>query len=326
MLRFVLQALLVAGLCVLPTIGTAEILAGLHRRGAWLPDVNPHLFDKVMDFLVGPLFTILLVVALILGARWIDRRDWRDLGLRLNRRWAVEFGLGLMLGALLIALVVGAEMMLGWVRIEPRGAPALLDVPMVLLWAFIVLKTLCVGVSEEFVSRGYVLKNVAEGMSGLGGLSPVGAAAAAALLTSVLFAAGHAGTDNFSMASLAGLTVNGILLVIPVLLTGRLAASMGLHMSWNFTQGAIFGYPVSGDSENISWLVSTAVGPERWTGGSYGPEAGYLGIASMAVGAILILAYAKLHTGQARIVPQIAIYRPLRESRHDADPVDVTCS
>jgi hypothetical protein len=46
----------------------------------------------------------------------------------------------------------------------------------------------------------------------------------------------------------------------------------------------------------------------------------------MAVGAILILAYAKLHTGQARIVPQIAIYRPLRESRHDADPVDVTCS
>jgi len=311
--RLVLQIGFTFALCLVPAFTLVEYLAGLHRQGLWLADMHRLIFDKVMDFIAGPLFTILLIASILIGARIIDRRNWRDLGLRIDRVWMREWGLGLALGALLILLVFGTEHALGWAAVERRTTPGLSDVPVSLLWLFLVLKTICIGPSEEIVSRGYVLKNVSEGLNGSIGLTARGGAIAATLLTSILFAFGHFGTDNFGPMAALGLILNGILLAAPVLSTGRLGMSIGLHMSWNFTQGPIFGYPVSGDIENISIFRLVQSGPDLWTGGRYGPEGGLVGMLGMLIGIGLIALYARRRaSGPLAAASDVATYSPAR--------------
>ena len=58
-------------------------------------------------------------------------------------------------------------------------------------------------------------------------------------------------------------------------LTGRLWVSIGVHVSWNFTQGYLFGAAVSGGDLGVSLATSIAdPGQPLWlTGGAFGPEA-----------------------------------------------------
>jgi membrane protease YdiL (CAAX protease family) len=306
--RILLLPVAVGALAFAPLIAGVEFLASLYRAKAFLPDLHPNVFDKVMDFIAGPSVTVALIVIVALLGRYIDRRRWSDFGLVLNRAWRADFVFGLILGAALIALVFAAESALGWVDLSVRTTPGQANVPVAVLWIFIFLKGLCVGTGEELVSRGYFLKNLSEGLNGT--LTPARAAIAAALLSSVAFAALHLATDNFDEAALIGLTINGILLAVPMLLTGRLGISIGLHIAWNITQGGVFGYPVSGDLENISVFTALVIGPVEWTGGTYGPEAGYLGWFAMVAGILAVIARERLRTGSARILPEIAEYRP----------------
>ena len=62
--------------------------------------------------------------------------------------------------------------------------------------------------------------------------------------------------------------------------TGRIWMPIGLHAAWNFTQGSIFGFPVSGATDWSEGLVRQAeVGSDLITGGAFGPEGGLVGIA-----------------------------------------------
>jgi membrane protease YdiL (CAAX protease family) len=307
--RIVLQLLFLGSAFALLVVAM-EWLVGLHKSGAWLPDLGKGMFDKVMDFIAGPTFALLVVLSVVIAARLFDRRDWRDLGLRLNRDWWSDFWFGLILGGALIALVFFGEVYFGWVEVERRTVPGITDVAPVFLWAFIVLKALCIGTQEEILTRGYQLKNIAEGLHGFAGLSPGGAAIFAAILTSIAFSTLHATTDNFDFRAFVGLTLNGLLLALPVLLTGRLGTAIGLHMMWNFSQGALFGFPVSGDFENISLVVSKATGPVAWTGGAYGPEAGYLGWLAMLIGALAIALRVGLKSGRIAVLSSVAQYVP----------------
>ncbi len=60
-----------------------------------------------------------------------------------------------------------------------------------------------------------------------------------------------------------------------------------MHAAWNFAEGPVFGFPVSGlDMGGLFRLQIT--GPDWLTGGAFGPEAGALAIAmEIALSAIL---------------------------------------
>ena len=85
-----------------------------------------------------------------------------------------------------------------------------------------------------------------------------------------------------SIVSLLGLFINGLLFAAAVILTGRLSTAIGIHIAWNLFEGMVFGFPVSGDKEIVSWMGITQSGPRLVSGGEFGPEAGLIGsIASL---------------------------------------------
>jgi hypothetical protein len=69
-----------------------------------------------------------------------------------------------------------------------------------------------------------------------------------------------------------------------------------MHRGWNFFEGVVFGFPVSG--LDIYPLTRIQVeGPELWTGGAFGPEAGLIVIPALILGGVLIYFYTLRRTG-----------------------------
>ena len=78
--------------------------------------------------------------------------------------------------------------------------------------------------------------------------------------------------------------------------TKQLWLSIGLHIGWNFFEGVVFGFPVSG-LDIYPLLRIKVTGPELWTGGAFGPEAGLIVLPSLIVGAVLIYLFSKNRDG-----------------------------
>ena len=248
-----------------------------------------------------------VVLSIALAARFLDRRRFSDLGLRLDRRWWLDCGFGFLLGGLLMAGIFLVEHAAGWVEVTEtflsRGSEPFLVGILFMAGVFGL-----VGFYEEVFSRGYGLKNLAEGLN-LPFLGPRRALVLAWLISSVFFGVGHATNPHAGLVSTLGVTAAGLQLGLGYLLTGRLGISVGLHFSWNFFQGNVFGFPVSGRDFQVSFLGISQGGPGVWTGGAFGPEAGLLGFLACLLGSLLILVWVRGVHGPLRLVSDIAVYR-----------------
>lgn len=277
--RIFLQALLAALLGVALIVLIAEPLTALHRRGLFLSGHERAAYDRVINMIVGPLLTLCIVGSVVFAARVLDRRSVRDFGIRFDRAWWSSLALGLSLGGFLMATVFAIEYWAGWIDITNTLAVTVPGVSLLLALSFSVVKVLCVGIYEEVVMRGYLLRNLAEGTN----------LKTAIVVSSAVFAVMHATNDNSTIVSTLGLFVNGLLFAAALLITGRLSASIGLHIAWNLFEGVVFGFPVSGDKEGASFLVIDQRGPELLTGGAFGPEAGLVGIAASLLGISVLM-------------------------------------
>jgi hypothetical protein len=134
-----------------------------------------------------------------------------------------------------------------------------------------------VAINEELLARGYLLQTLAQGLG-----RPL-----AVFVSSSLFALGHLFNPNASPVAVAGLLFAGLLLASAYLVSGRLWLPIGLHQSWNFFLGPIFGFPVSGIG-NGGLLRPMAVGPDLLSGGEFGPEASLIGVAAELLGMVVL--------------------------------------
>ena len=241
-----------------------------------------------------------------LVGRFVDRRWFRDFGLRLDRSWWVDLAFGLGLGAALMAGIFLVELAAGWVSITETFRIARQGVSFWPWLAWSLLVFVGVGVTEELLTRGYLLTNLAEGLTWFDRVGATGALALATLVSSLVFGVGHALNPNASLASTAGIVLAAVMLAAGYLLTGELAIPIGIHVTWNFFQGPVFGFPVSGIDFGVSVLAIEQRGPAVATGGSFGPEAGLLGVAASVVGTGLIVAWIYRREGYVRLDESIA--------------------
>jgi membrane protease YdiL (CAAX protease family) len=263
--------------------GWVRLLAG--ERGQWLAGIYLDLLR---------LFAVLLAALIV--ARFVDRRPLPDWGFHIDRRWWLDMLFGMALGAVLMGAIFTIEWWFGWVDVTgfwsaPPGVPfaAAILAPLTL--------AIVVSIAEELLARGNQLTNFAEGFRFLGLRWSILLAWAT---SSIIFGLLHVSNPNSSWLSTGYLAFYGAFLGIGYVLTGELALPIGLHFTWNFVQGSVFGFPVSGRPlYMVSVLDTQQAGPDLWTGGAFGPEAGLLGLFAGMIGIGAIVLWVRFH---ARVI------------------------
>ena len=298
--RFVLLPLLVN------LLAATWLLAGRKAGPSGGPDLSALAGSPALPLISGAAGLIAALLSVRLAGRFLDRRPFADFGFHLDGGWWLDFLFGMALGALLMTAVFLTELGLGWVTVT--GAFESL-VPGAPFWLGILVPAalfLCVGVYEELVSRGYQLRNAAEGLN-LPGVGPRNAVLLAWVLSSALFGYLHATNPNATLLSTVNVALAGLMLGAGYVLTGELAIPIGVHITWNFFQGAVYGFPVSGLMVGgATFLSLDQGGPDLWTGGPFGPEGGLLGPCAMLSGLILITLWVLLRRGRVGIHTPIA--------------------
>jgi membrane protease YdiL (CAAX protease family) len=268
--------------------------------------------------------TVVTVVAVVLVGVALDRRRLADFGFHVDRGWWLDCAFGAALGLGLQAAVFAVGLAAGWVRVA--GVTDAAGGSFVTLAVVSLVVFACVSISEELLLRGYLLTNLAEGLAGLGvpGLARLGslsgraAVLLATLATSALFGLLHAANPNATLLSTASVALAGVFLAAGYLLTGELSIPLGLHFGWNYAQGVVFGFPVSGVSLSVAVVRTRETGPDLVTGGAFGPEAGLLGIGAVLLGTAAIAWWARERTGLLALDP--AVWTPdLRWRSEDAE-------
>ena len=294
---------------------------------------NPTLWPPLLFSAIQVAVLSVALSSVWFMGRFFDRRPLLGFGLRIDRRWWLDFGVGLLLGALLMAGIFLTELAAGWVTVTgafetTREGDPFFPVILAPLVGWVLL-----GIYEELVFRGYQLTNMAEGLN-FRRLGPRGAIVLAVVLSSSLFGGFHVWNPSASAISTVNLALwGGLLLGSSYVLSGRLALPMGLHIAWNFFEGNVFGLPVSGvETVGATFVSIEQSGPLLFTGGAFGPEAGVLTNAASVVGFLLILLWVRIRSRASsrsppRITPSSAgisstksAPQPFRDSRSPANP------
>ena len=202
---------------------------------------------------------------LTLLATWactrLRKEPLSSVGFRLDRRWFAEIAWGTLFGVATALAVVGMIWATGGVRFELAPARSV-GTLLTGLYVF-----LFVALMEENLYRGFIFQRLLDGI----GVWPAQIALAS------LFAVLHWGNPGMQgsteiVASL-DLFLGAVLLGLAYLRTRSLALPVGLHLGWNWTQGHVLGFHVSGH-DHAGWLQPIFQGRAEWlTGGSFGPEA-----------------------------------------------------
>lgn len=181
---------------------------------------------------------------------------------------------GLFLALLLHSLGWGLVLAAGAVQVEEAVWHVSVLWPMLLLF-------LLVAITEELLVRGFLLGRMLDG-----GMNRWWAL----FLSSLLFAVMHFFNPDFSWLAFLNILLAGLLLGIPFVYTRNLSFPIGFHWFWNWIQGPVLGYRVSGNESGES-LFSLSFSESGWLhGGSFGFEGSLLCtiLLALAVGGLLL--------------------------------------
>jgi membrane protease YdiL (CAAX protease family) len=200
------------------------------------------------------------------------------LGLSWQRGSGADLLVGFVIAALVMTLIYISELYSGHISHQPVAAstgPSSWRATLILMFT---------SLEEECVFRGLLLSGLAMALGGR--------RISAVWLTALMFGLMHLANPAASAMSVLGNALGGLIYGYAFVLSGRLWFPVGLHFGWNFAQGPVLGFPVSGLSMGgVQHILD--LGPAWLTGGAYGPEAGMVGIVFRVVMLALVLVYVK---------------------------------
>lgn len=220
--------------------------------------------NKDLLSLLITLFSFAFISLLVFfRVKVIEKRSFSSIGFNKNN-WLKKYSLGFLIGLAMMSIIVLILFPFGYITVEknpiqPVGISAIANVLVILLGWIIQ------GATEEIVTRGWLL-NVLSTKYNIG----VGL-----LISSTLFGLMHLTNPNVNYIAVINIILVGLFYGLYVIKTNDLWAVCGMHSAWNFAQGNIFGFKVSGLDVSVGSLIDlNLVGSDFVTGGIFGPEAG----------------------------------------------------
>ena len=94
------------------------------------------------------------------------------------------------------------------------------------------------------------------------------------LVSSLIFSGLHVSNGGFNLLGGLNIFLVGLVLCIYMMKRGSIWGACAIHSMWNFAQGCIFRFPVSGINVGCSVIdVKAEAHRSAITGGEFGPEA-----------------------------------------------------
>lgn len=206
--------------------------------------------------------------------RFVDRKSFESLGFAW-KGYSNEALLGFFSALALLgvgSIILVATGYLSFITINFNAGALLLEIAFLIVVAFV----------EELLFRGYLLNNLMQSVNKWGALS----------ITAALFSLFHGSNPNITLFAVINIFLAGLLLGINYIFTKNLWFGILFHFAWDYFQGPVLGYEVSG-LKLTSLFSQTMSGPELWTGGSFGFEGSLLCPLLLVVG-VLFFSYAFL--------------------------------
>lgn len=233
------------------------------------------------DLLFGILISAVAVTgSIIIARRFLDRRTVISLGLQVDKQTLKDILFGVILSGMMIGLVFFLEWAAGWLQVESFAWTGESWLEIIISLGIMLIVFGLVGWYEELLFRGYWLQNLSDGLNLSLGV----------LLSSFFFSLAHATNSNVSWQTFLGLFLSGLFIALCYLRTRQLWLPIGIHLGWNFFEGIIFGFPVSGEY-TYQLIRQTVSGPDIITGGAFGPEGGLILLPALLLGAGVVFLY-----------------------------------
>lgn len=255
--------------------GNAQLSKGQLRNGWWIvifialvaltrPLYKP-LQQQLLAWGTPSLALEYLSPALVLLVTWIclrlRRQRLADVGLRLNRSWLTQFSAGLLIATIQIGAITALIYAAGGLSfsLNPQRSVEILLSGACLMLAAVVL--------EELLFRGFLFQRLLDGTG----------VWFSQIVLALLFAFGHwdnPGMDGITkLVASVDLALGALIFGFAYIRTRSLALPIGLHLGWNYSQGMLLGFAVSGH-EHTSWFTPTINDGASWlNGGQFGLEA-----------------------------------------------------
>lgn len=226
------------------------------------------------DLIFGFIFITLLVFARV---KFREKRNISSIGLKKEgfiKKYFIGFGIGILMFSIVVLLLsISGHTVVNSNPVSPSGILALGGVLIVIPGWMIQSAT------EEILSRGWFMNvlgakyNVAVGL----------------IVSSAFFGLMHFANPNANILAIVNIVLVGLFLGLYVIKTNDLWGVCGLHAAWNWTQGNVFGFEVSGQKVASGSLMHLKLTGSEWImGGSFGPEAGIVAAIVLSLGIIIV--------------------------------------
>ena len=252
--------------------GFIDVALGTHLNLNEVEDINSLAAILVEAVMVIACLTAIGVVRRL--SRVVFPQTRFLVGFALRKHWR-EFLAGIGVAAGLYGIGFLVTMLLGEIRIADVCCHAGM---LGRTWGLFFL----VALFEESACRGFLLGRMMDaGMNKF----------VALVLSSAVFSILHLGNPNFAVLPFINLLLAGMLLGSAYIYTRNLWFAIALHWFWNWLQGPVLGFEVSGNRFRESLLTLEASDNVLLNGGSFGFEGSLVCTVLMLFSAFLIIRY-----------------------------------
>lgn len=203
----------------------------------------------------------------------IEKRSWRSIGFSKGNGFSSTLK-GLLFGFLMFSAVVAIGMLLGQFRFEGYDLSSLILV----IPYFILFAIQCF--SEEMYARGWTITYFFKRHSIF----------LAMVINCIVFALPHLLSPGIDLLSIVNIFIVGMVFAVMFLRFDNIWVCGGVHTAWNFSQGIILGFNVSGYT-TPSIMKFSQVGQNLINGGAFGPESSLITTAVFIISLIIAVYY-----------------------------------
>lgn len=232
-------------------------------------------------YLIMIIQNIIMILIPFVIWKFFEKKTFTQMGLKSIKFCIKDLIVGLLLGSISMIIVFIGIILIG----NGKLAYSLLNPNFCIeLFSNLILFIL-VGFAEEFFNRAYIMSTLKQTKN----------IYIIVIVSATIFSLMHSGNPNINLIAYINIFLVGLLFSYMYISFGNIWMCIGYHITWNYFQGNIFGFQVSGISQK--GLYQTNILSENiLNGGQFGPEGGLIVTIVIILGALFIKFWSSFHS------------------------------